>query len=281
MSSVNKKPAQKNTKKPEEKNNVWQKLALFIPIWVQIIICVTAVASSPIIIGKILETPAPVLTTPTDTAVPISLIGNSVAVTVLDTSVPVLLPGQDWGGNCINSTIWRPYLAGETKSESSQCYQLSEWGINAERGRLIFASNRSQSRGYEYGILTPWHNWSEVNFTVDAARLENSEIWFGFFEGDTPDSTGIIFIIQPGDEIDIRAMPYETKVVDNIDLKFAGGKFHPRVIFEGGKIAVWVDGQGIISEWPINFTIRNMFVGYRALPSMNLNAAVFDLKFKP
>ncbi|MDO9302926.1 MAG: hypothetical protein Q7T89_16175 [Anaerolineales bacterium] len=212
----------------------------------------------------------PVVEAPTDTAI------------VVPTNTPVPLPGEDWAGNCINSIIWKPYLAGETRSEQSECYQLSEWGIKAEQGRLIFASNRySQPRANEYGILALWHNWTEVDFTVEADRLENSEIWFGFFEGNTLNSTGIVFVIQHGDVIDVRQMPGEVPVVDNVYLNYADGKFHPRINFEGGKIAVSVDGQGIISKWPINFTIRNMFIGYRALPSTNLSAVVFDLKFKP
>jgi hypothetical protein len=273
-------------KKPEEKSNLFQKLALLIPVWVQMIICAGAVMvafiNSPVLIEKFFASPTSTPTLASATVFPATDAMMTQPPIVAASATPTLIPGEDWSDDCINSAVWNPYLAGETRSEQSQCHQLSEWGIKAEQGRLIFASNRySQPRANEYGILTPWNNWREVDFTVVADRQENSEIWFGFFEGDTLNSNGIVFVIQPGDEIDVRVMPYETEAVNNIDLKYADGKFHPRIIFEGGKIGVWVDQQDIITKWPVNFQIRNMFVGYRALPSANLNVAVFDLKFKP
>ncbi len=268
------------------KTSVWKRPAIIIAIIVGVQAVIVAILN-PDLVGKIIDYMETSANSGAKSGNEMSTLESPtplVTETFLPTASPIeaVLPGQDWAGNCIDSTIWKSSLAGNAGGTQTQCHQLSEWGINAQQGRLIFASNQySQTTAYEYGILTPWHDWKEVDFTVKAERQENSEIWVGFFEGDTPNSTGIIFIIQPEDEIDIRAMPNETKIVDNVDLKYAGGVFHPRIIFEGGKIAVWVDGQGIISNWPVNFTIRNMFIGYRALPSMNLNAAVFDLKFIP
>lgn len=285
-------PSRPNLGKPAKKKDFPWATVLNASVIVAVLGCIGSIGAAllgadPFAGWLVSILPSPSLTAlpPTDTGILTAMSNTPVdpgIVVSTDTPVSALLPGQDWANNCINSTIWKSSLAGNVGSTQVQCHQLSEWGINAQQGRLIFASNHYfPTTAYEYGILTPWHDWKEVDFTVKAERQENSEIWVGFFEGDTPNSTGIIFIIQPEDEIDIRAMPNETKIVDNVDLKYAGGVFHPRIIFEGGKIAVWVDGQGIISKWPVNFIIRNMFVGYRALPSMNLNAMVFDLKFIP
>lgn len=271
-------------KKPKEKNNWSQTLATFIPVWVQIISCLGLVlvtfVSSPLWIERffpLTATAAPATVLPvTDAPLP-----TPVALPDSTTVPPPPQPGQDWNDGCVNSVVWKTYLAGESRFEEAQCYQLSKWGITAAQGRLTFAAAHSQSTAYEYGILTPYNNWNEVDFSVEVDRHENSEIWVGFFEGDTPRSTGIVFVIQPGDVVDIREMPYETEIVNNINLHSAEGKFHTRVIFEGGKIAVWVDGQGITSKLPVNFTIKNMFIGYRALPNTNLNVEVFDLKLKP
>jgi hypothetical protein len=86
-------------------------------------------------------------------------------------------------------------------------------------------------------------------------------------------------VIQPGDVIDVRQLPVEDLPVDNIYLPYADGRFNVETILKEGKIKVSVDGQGIISEWPISFTIKNMFIGYRSLPSTNLDASVFGLRF--
>ncbi|MDD2923295.1 MAG: hypothetical protein PHQ36_13500, partial [Anaerolineales bacterium] len=195
--------------------------------------------------------------------------------------VPTLLPGEDWAGNCISASIWKPYLAGETASSSSMCYDLSEWGIVAERGTLAFASEQSQLSAVEYGIFTPWQNWGQVDFTVKTNRLDNSEIWVGFFQGDTVSSRGIVFVIQRDDMIDIREMPYSKEIVNNSHLKQADGKYNVQVVFQKGEIFVSVDEQNIILNHPLNFGVRNMFIGYRSLPVISLDATIFNLKFTP
>lgn len=198
------------------------------------------------------------------------------------TETPVMLPGSDWTKNCIYRDVWTSYLAGTSVSTQSECYQLDGWGIAADNGRLVFASHQSQSKGVEYGLFSKWnHEWRQVGFSVEVDRQQDSEIWFGLFEGETLNSRGVVFVIQPGDVVDVREMPSGTPLVDNIELKFAEGKFHPCITLDGGKFAVVVDGQGIISKWPLNFVIQNMFVGFRSLPNTNLNAAVFDLRFAP
>jgi len=269
-------------KKPEEKNNLLQKLALFIPIWVQIIICVggvvTAMISSPILIEKFFPTRTPIPSTST----PVTEVFTPVLPVSSPTETPVMLPGSDWVKNCIHRDVWTSYLAGASVSTQTECYQLDDWGIAADNGRLVFASHQSQSKGVEYGLFSKWnHEWRQVGFSVEVDRQQDSEIWFGLFEGETLNSKGVIFVIQPGDVVDVREMPSGTPLVDNIELKFAEGKFHPCITLDGGKFAVVVDGQGIISKWPLNFVIQNMFVGFRSLPNTNLNAAVFDLRFAP
>ncbi len=212
---------------------------------------------------------------PTDEAAP------TVLIVPTDSPMPTLAPSQDWANNCISSSIWRPYLAGKIISTSPACYDLSEWGITADQGTLVFASVQCQISAFEYGIFTAWKNWRQVDFSINAAHLDNSEIWFGFFEGDTISSRGVVFVIQHDNMIDIRETPRNKEIINNTHLKFADGKYNVQVVFQKGEIFVTVDEQGIISQYPLNFTIHNMFIGYRSLPVINLEATISNLMFTP
>ncbi len=274
-------------KKSEEKTPLFQKLAVFIPVWVQVIIClggvITAIVGvgAPIVIQRFFPTATPNLPSPA-VATSIPETPSPESMSVFSTNTPAPLPGQDWAENCISSDIWDVYLAGDNSSAQSQCHQLAGWGITADQGRLTFASHHSQAAGVEYGLTTAWNNrWRSVDFCVDVKRQENSEIWVGFFEGDTPKSKGMVFVIQPGDVVDLRELPSGRPLVDNVYLPYAGGKFHPRINFEGGNIAIVVDGQGIASSWPVKFIVHKIFVGFRSLPNTNLNASISNLNFGP
>ncbi len=283
MSPINRKPIKKTT--------VLEQIALFIPVWIQIIICVggVAVVIAPSVIPRIFptDTPTPFLTasiSETLSPSPIATVTSSPTLTLTPefpcTFSETCTPGEDWQRNCI-SAVWTPSLAGVTIPAPPLCYQLSKWGITADKGTLVFAMNKSDFTAHEYGIFTPWQNWSEVDFTVNIKHLDNSELWFGFFEGDKTSSNGIVFVIQPNDTVDVREIRSGKSIVNNVGLPFAGGKFRPKITFKGGKFALLIDGQGILSNWPVNFTIRNMFIGYRSLPVINLDAAISDLKFTP
>ncbi|MFN8414088.1 MAG: hypothetical protein U0Z26_17040 [Anaerolineales bacterium] len=214
------------------------------------------------------------------TSIPFTAGAAGVTAATTEPSVVALpVPGEDWNSNCIDARVWKPELAGNRVDNGTPCYQLSTWGINPANGSLILASNHSQSRAFEYGLFTTWQDWRELDFTVNAKHLDNSEIWLGFFESDSLSSQGVLFVIQPGDVIDFREMPSEHPIVDNIYMKYAEGKFHSHIVLEGGKIAVSVDEQGIISEWPVNFQVKNIFIGYRSLPNTNLDASISDLRF--
>jgi hypothetical protein len=283
-------------KKNQTKKSLFDRLAEFIPVWVQIVMCIgaVAVAAVPFIFPRLFPeaTPAPTSApsidfTPTpdqmsespstSSQLPVSATPETKPLIV--SAIPSALPGEDWTRNCIDSGVWSPFLDDRNIEDATPCYQLAQWGITGEDGRLIFVTNKSQSRAVEYGVFTPWRNWRGVEFSVQTKYLVNSEVWIGFFEDDTVKSNGIVFVIQPGDVIDVRQLPVEDLPVDNIYLPYADGRFNVETILKEGKIKVSVDGQGIISEWPISFTIKNMFIGYRSLPSTNLDASVFGLRF--
>lgn len=278
-------------RKKQKGSGIWTKPAVILALFGTISVFITALLN-PDLVGKFLDylqrssVPAVKVDAEginkTATLPPVQDTSTIIpTMTVTLTPTPFPLPGEDWAGNCINVSVWKPYLAGASKSGGNSCYDLSNWGIIANQGSLGFATNQSKLSAYEYGIFTPWQqNWTEVDFSVNIKDLNNSELWFGFFAGDPPSSTGIVFVIQPNDTVDVREMPSENAIVNNVGLPFAGGKFDPKITFEGGKFALWIDGQGILSNWPINFTIRNMFIGYRTLPVVNLDAIIYDLKFK-
>lgn len=59
---------------------------------------------------------------------------------------------------------------------------------------------------------------------------------------------------------------------------YADGKFNVTITFSGGKARFSVDGQGLISDWPVPFTIKNLFIGYRSLPNTLIDASVYNLR---
>lgn len=281
-------------KKSQPKTSLWDRLVQFIPVWVQILICIggIAVAAVPIVFPRLIsdETPTPTSAPPTDVSTPVVIQTEEPTETpspipasaMPELVVPVLpppVPGEDWARNCIDTTIWSAFLEDRITRASTPCYELTQWGITGESGKVIFVTHKSQSRAVEYGIFTPWQDWKGVEFSVHKSHLENSEVWVGFFEEETVYSNGIVFVIQPDDVIDIRQLPVEDLPVNNVGLPFADGVFNVDIVLREGKFKASVDGQGIISEWPLSFAIKYMFVGYRSLPSTNLDASVSDLKF--
>ena len=283
-----------SSKKSQTKKSFWDRLVQFIPVWVQIVICIgtIAVAAVPFVFPRILseETPTPTSALPTDVLPPAvsqaeeptetpSPIPAPSTPELVAPVLPPPVPGEDWARNCIDTTIWSTFLADKITRGSTPCYELAQWGITGESGKVIFVTHKSQSRAVEYGIFTPWQDWKGVEFSVHKSHLENSEVWVGFFEEETVYSNGIVFVIQPDDVIDIRQLPVEDLPVNNVGLPFADGVFNVDIVLREGKFKASVDGQGIISEWPLSFAIKYMFVGYRSLPSTNLDASVSDLRF--
>ncbi|MCC7118083.1 MAG: hypothetical protein IT310_06115 [Anaerolineales bacterium] len=270
------------------------------PLWIQIVvsvggIIVAVIAIVPALLDKYPgdETPTPAPLTavftplPVDTDAPdmVPTLQASVEETPLPTPTAdaspnfTPAPSSDWFANCIDARIWSPSLAGTVQDQSQPCYQLSVSGISAEDGKLFFVSNTSQSTAVEYGLFTPWENWKQVNFSVQVRELKDSEIWMGVFEQKSLDANGLGFVIQPGDDVDVRQLPLENYPVDNTYLPFASGKYNVTVTLSGGTIKFSVDGQGIISNWPLKFTPNYLFIGYRSLPNTVINASVFNLSF--
>ncbi|MCC6260132.1 MAG: hypothetical protein IT311_04650 [Anaerolineales bacterium] len=275
----------------------------FIPLWIQIVVSVTAVITA-VIVGltplgpRILEhiladTATPVIAIPTLTSAP-AFPSSPPALTLMPTSpsvetplpTPTLdpnsnltpAPSSDWFLDCIDSRIWSAYAENVLQPQTSPCYQLAAYGVNAEGGRLNFISNRSYSTAVESGIFTPWQNWKQVDVSIEYEDLKNSEIWIGFFEEDSTQPKGIVFAIQPGGDVDVRDLPRQDYPVDNTYLPYADGKFNVTITFSGGKARFSVDGQGLISDWPVPFTIKNLFIGYRSLPNTLIDASVYNLR---
>jgi hypothetical protein len=194
-----------------------------------------------------------------------------------------ILPGDGWTPNCISASVWSPSLSGESFSQSSDCYQLIQWGFAPIDGKLNMATQRQVFTAKDYGLFTPWRNqWTEVNLSIHAKRLKNSEIWVGLFADKAMSANGLVFVVQENDNFDVRIHPSEVEVISNVHLGSEDGNYE-RISLNtsGGKLRSTVDGQVVISDYPINFEIRYFYIGYRALPSMDLDAQISNLKFSP
>lgn len=187
--------------------------------------------------------------------------------------------GTDWQTNCISTTNWHPYLAGDTITSSEPCYNLVDWGIAANNGSLsINKSGFRSNTALEYGILTDIRGKTKFSFSVRAIELSASEIWLGFLEGDTPKSDGIVVVIQHDDNIDVRPLPKGVEFIDNMHFRLAAGNYESiQVEFEGATIRVVVDNIEVL-EHPINIVPTTLFLGYRALPNTEIEAVIYNVE---
>lgn len=218
---------------------------------------------------------------PTLTSLPPALIDTPIPTAVIPTIATIhstSIPGDDWAIDCIDLTTWMPYLAGGVVSSTGYCSQLATWGITAQDGALFLNTLRSQSAAKEYGLSTSLPMRAEIELMVDVEELENSEVWIGIFDADVSDKlSGYVFVIQPGASMDFRKLPV-TNIVNNQEYVYIDQYYPIRIVLDAGRITVWVSKNKMVSDYPIPFSNRELFIGYRSLPNTQLDASIYDLK---
>lgn len=222
--------------------------------------------------------------TPFSTDTPTDVIYPTPLPTVAETQLPCTLagtcsPSDDWRQDCISKEIWSTFLNNDATPVTGLCYDLQRWGIVADDGNLYFATKKSGSRAQEYGIFTPWQDWSQIDLKINTRSIQNSEVWIGFLEEASLQSRGVIFVVQSGDTVDVRNSWEVQPIVNNLGLPDWSGVYSPEIKFDGGKIRITEGGQNILFPWSLNMSINYMFIGYRTLPAADLDAVIYDLKF--
>lgn len=212
---------------------------------------------------------------PTKTSTPVPTQVTSAAPTMHLTSIP----GQDWLNDCIDLHTWQPSLPGDTTLVVRDCSQLARWGITAQDGKLFIDSWDSESTAREYGLMTRLPTRATITLDIDVKHLKGSEIWVGVFDADQKDRfSGVVFVIQPGSAMDFREMPQQKPVVDNQYYQYVDKHFPLTIALDVGKISIIVNKNKLISNYPLNFTDRELFVGYRSLPNTEIDVSISDLQ---
>jgi hypothetical protein len=195
--------------------------------------------------------------------------------------VSLLKVFEDWELDCISTANWQAYLAGKLIKSSESCYNLVNWGIQANNGNLyVNKTEIHNTTALEYGILTDIHGKTRFEFSVHITDLSFSEIWLGFLEGDTPKSEGVVVVIQRDDNVDVRSLPTGRELVDNVHLPLADGDYNNiKVEFKSATIVVAIDGSNIAKR-AIGITPTKLFLGYRALPNAEINAFIHDVEIE-
>ena len=225
------------------------------------------------------ETPS----SPTIMVSPSLVFTDTPALVAINTAPPTIhptsIPGNDWKIDCIDLTTWEPYLAGGEVPVSRYCTQLAAWGITAQDGEIIFNTRESTFTAKEYGLSTSLPLRAKIEFSVNIQKLQQGEIWIGILDGDRYDRLeGYIFVIQPNGSMDFRDIVSQDEIVKNEKYKYAAEHNYPtKIVLDAGKISVWVDGGRLLLDYPLPFSNRQLFFGYRSLPSTNLDVSIYNL----
>ncbi len=258
-------------KKPEEKNTALQKFVAFIPVWVQIIICIggVAVASVPFFAGWLVpllptkSTPAPteiVILNPSD--VPPTLTN---VPSVPPTTAPAL--GEDWPLGCI-SEQWQIYPF-EQIDKQGGCYDEPIWEfISTQSGGLyILAQHKNLISADEYGLFGLLPQSADVSFTVNFDLIENAEVWFGVFSEPNIDSDGVLIVVPPGDMNEhafaVRIMPNQKRVDLTQIYLSPQGIYNLGFNLERGTVNAVIENVER-EKFAFSAPQRWLFIGYRA-----------------
>ena len=242
----------------------------------------TAVSTSTLVI---LPSPSPsaiftLFPSPSVTFSPSPTVFVPEIVTVVPTVTvqPTSVPGDDWNRDCIDLTTWTPLLADGEVPVIRNCAQLAPWGITAQDDRLILNTLKSVAAAREYGILASVPVRAEIDISIQIKNLRNSEVWIGVLDGNKPNSLeGFVFVIQPSGAMDFRELPSQKAIVNNQTYPYVTDKYPVKIILDAGQISIAVDKNRMVSGYPISFSNRKLFIGYRSLPSTQLEAFISDL----
>lgn len=178
-------------KKPEEKNTVWQKIIVFIPVWIQIIICIGGVAAviAPLAFQKFIspDTPTATPTTniPTETLTELPPVVNTNIP-----SAPTLSPIM-WD---IFSSDGASFAA--FPYEGCPNIVVNELGFFASNCNLIFGKRDIKQHGV-YGLSMPIQHNVTIQVSVTVRELIEGEFWIGFSNEINPQLDSLIYAIPP------------------------------------------------------------------------------------
>lgn len=255
------------------------------------------------------NTPTPTLTaspTPAETVVPTSLftpiptttfpifptvtIVQSLTPTETPTPVPTstprtLLPGEDWLYGCV-SKAWVIYPASAaTAIDEGNCYQepIALTGSYFVSGQQLSMLMSGPVRSAEtFGLFTPLPTSGKVELTIDLDELENGEIWVGIFSEPDPNSSGLMLLIPPGN---IRNSVFSLREMPSGFQKYITGPYYTdygiynlRFFYSAGSLSFGVNFRNYAEQYPLAFSEKWLFIGYRAKTGNNdIEASFSDL----
>jgi hypothetical protein len=281
------------SKKPEDK---MQKIAIFIPVWIQIIICLggvlTAMVSSPLIIEKFFPTATPALATVLPLPPPTSQFDTPVNIVPTDglptplllsaTTVPSLCCLAGWDIFSTDDTPVTPSSLGDCSNIG-----VDELGIHSSNCNLIFGKNDIKQREI-HGVSMPIEHNITIRMSVTITNLIEGEFWVGFSNGIDPQLSSLVFAMTPdpgGVSVfynDISSPYARYKWADMApDIGWVRGQpwqYNFVIKVDGNKVSVDVNSVKFASM--VASSTDRLFIGYRSKPDMigtYLNATISDL----
>ncbi len=239
------------------------------PISTSVVIENIASPMSPTFTATYTSTPTPTLTfTPTFTFTPTPY-----------------FPGDDWLYGCV-STKWKIYPNSVTTViNSDNCYQepivlTGSYFVSGQQlSMLMSAPIRSAET---FGLFTQLPSSGQVELTVDLDELENGEIWVGIFSKPDPNSSGLMLLIPPGN---IKNSVFSLREMPSGFQKYITGPYYTdygiyklRFFFSAGSLSFGVNFRNYTEQYPLAFSEKWLFIGYRAKTGNNdIEASFSDL----
>jgi hypothetical protein len=197
-------------------------------------------------------------------------------------------PGIDWKNGCVSSA-WKIFPPeAQVKLLSKGCYQepLARTGSYfADEQKLSLLMSNPVLSAEVFGLFAQLPSSGSVHLTIDLDELENGEIWVGIFSSPDPASNGLLLLIPPGDitnrVFSLREMPHEFETYLTASFTGDNGVYLLDLYYSAGAFNFAVNQRVFNEKYPLDYSEKWLFIGYRAKIGMNqIEASFSDLIIK-
>ncbi len=217
--------------------------------------------------------PVPPTLTPTPSLTPeisAAVLAPSPSATFAPSLTPVVL-GQDWLADCI-SREWMLFEIGTLfqPGEKQACWgQPVASAFSTSGGALRIFRQGYTATAYLSGFLLPLPQRGTVSFSLRPTNFEKAEFWVMLLPALDPSRSGVklqtIVDNQQRDKLQFRTEygTHETKsayIPEDMDI------YRITLFLDYGEVKVWVNSTSL-GAFPLSFSERYLFLGYRALPA--------------
>ncbi len=197
-------------------------------------------------------------------------------------------PGIDWKNGCV-SGAWKIFPSeAQVRLLSNGCYQepLAVTGSYfSDEKRLSLLMSNPVTTAEVFGLFTQLPSSGSVQLKIDLDELENGEIWIGIFSNPSPFSAGQLLLIPPGNitnrVFSLREMPGEFEKYLTASFIGDNGIYLLDLYYSAGSFNFAVNKRVFSEKYPLDYSEKWLFIGYRAKIGMNqIKASFSDLIIK-